>query len=334
MRTRTHTPSRITHPCAQEELKDAVAGVQAVSVVEHWVAFGNCAQCVTGYSRCGDGGVVVGVMGAWCMHITLDTTAYNTKPLITITHPTHRAAPSAPAPPSRARPRGTPASSWTWCSTWTRRWGPGGIRLVYLVTRSWLDLVGWNLSAHPFCTTTSTQAHPAQTHHPPTQSLQDWAREWGDVVMSTAGISTEAAAVQDIQVVPVFVFDANAKGGWGGNVCMCGTQHLLQLSCRKRMPHLSQTQHIQHPLITPPHPPTPDPVLLDGWRQAVPLPTGAVVAAASGHASVPSFFGCHAKQLHVDPRELHRPVLAAVLQAGAFLFCSGRLGVDGWSTLS
>jgi hypothetical protein len=51
----------------------------------------------------------------------------------------------------------------------------------------------------------------------------------------------------------------------------------------------------------------------------VPLTTGEVVAVRSGTQSVPTFFGCHDKQIYIDPQELHRPVLASLLQSGACL---------------
>ncbi|GBF98920.1 hypothetical protein Rsub_11712 [Raphidocelis subcapitata] len=64
-----------------------------------------------------------------------------------------------------------------------------------------------------------------------------------------------------------------------------------------------------------------DPVLLDGWRQAVALPGGplgpAVVAVVSGGGTaVPTFFGCHHQRVTLDARKLQRPVTAAVLSAG------------------
>lgn len=91
------------------------------------------------------------------------------------------------------------------------------------------------------------------------------------------------------------------------------------------------------PSTAPPPSPGPDPspwphknttrseaVLLDGWRQSVSFLSGEVVAVRSGHQTVPTFFGCHDKQVYVDPQELHRPVLASILQAGGFV------GVGVW----
>jgi hypothetical protein len=39
-----------TAPCPQAELADALGGAQTVTVDEHWIPFGNCPQCVAGYS--------------------------------------------------------------------------------------------------------------------------------------------------------------------------------------------------------------------------------------------------------------------------------------------
>lgn len=38
-------------PGLQGEIREAVKDVQQVTVVEHWHPFGNCPQCVAGYSR-------------------------------------------------------------------------------------------------------------------------------------------------------------------------------------------------------------------------------------------------------------------------------------------
>lgn len=102
------------------------------------------------------------------------------------------------------------------------------------------------------------------------QSLESWVHEWRDVVLSDVGVNVASADKDGTHVLPVLVFDS------------AGTEAIL----------------------------------LDGWRQAVALPSGAAVAVRSGHQTVPTFFGCHDKQVYIDPQELHRPVMAAVLQAG------------------
>ncbi|KAF8068242.1 Ocrl [Scenedesmus sp. PABB004] len=60
--------------------------------------------------------------------------------------------------------------------------------------------------------------------------------------------------------------------------------------------------------------PTREPVLLDGLLQAAGLGAGDVVAVRTSGEPVPTFFGCFSAQMRLDPRAIHRPVLAAVLQ--------------------
>ena len=59
-----------------------------------------------------------------------------------------------------------------------------------------------------------------------------------------------------------------------------------------------------------------EPILLDGWRQAAALDTGDVIAVRTEAEPMATFFGCYDQQVKLDPKQLHRPVLAAVLQAG------------------
>ena len=106
-------------------------------------------------------------------------------------------------------------------------------------------------------------------------ALRDWAKEWGEAVLTEVGVDASGGGGGGHSgrsvVLPVFVFDADDA----------------------------------------------DAVLIDGWRQAVALPDAdAVVAVRSGRRTVPTFFGCHDKQVHIDPQDLQRPVLAALLAAG------------------
>eukprot|EP00775_Hariotina_reticulata_P009952 gene9952-10107_t len=62
--------------------------------------------------------------------------------------------------------------------------------------------------------------------------------------------------------------------------------------------------------------PSTEPVLLDGLLQAAVLSTGEVVAVRSRNAKpFATFFGCSEKQMTIDPKQVHRPVLAATIQA-------------------
>jgi len=94
---------------------------------------------------------------------------------------------------------------------------------------------------------------------------------------------------------------------------------LLAAGCAETAFTVSLTTPSHHnpnptpPLSTPHHT---DTVFLDGWRQAVALTSGEVIAVRSGQQSVATFFGCHDKQVYTDPQELHRPVLASILSAG------------------
>jgi len=59
----TLTPSHPHIPVKhQDELREAVKGVQEVSVFEHAHPFGDCPQCVAGYSRCAALGGGVGLL--------------------------------------------------------------------------------------------------------------------------------------------------------------------------------------------------------------------------------------------------------------------------------
>lgn len=57
-----------------------------------------------------------------------------------------------------------------------------------------------------------------------------------------------------------------------------------------------------------------EPVLLDGLLQAAVLGQGDVVAVRSSAEPFPTFFGCFEHQMHINPKHIHRPVLAAVMQ--------------------
>lgn len=69
----------------------------------------------------------------------------------------------------------------------------------------------------------------------------------------------------------------------------------------------------------------PEPVLLDGLLQAAVMGTGEVVAVRSMAAPFPTFFGCYEQQMYVNPRHIHRPVLAAAMQ----VFVRGKRMCDG-----
>jgi hypothetical protein len=58
-----------------------------------------------------------------------------------------------------------------------------------------------------------------------------------------------------------------------------------------------------------------EPVLLDGLLQAAVLSSGEVVAVRSRNAKpFSTFFGCFEKQMMIDPKQVHRPVLGATIQ--------------------
>ena len=96
-------------------------------------------------------------------------------------------------------------------------------------------------------------------------------------------------------------------------------EHVLALAGANHYEHRNEGAHIL-PVFVFDTSAGSSPVLLDGWRQAVALPAAdghsAVVAVVGGTHTVPTFFGCHQKQLHLDPSDATRAVLAATLQAG------------------
>ncbi|WIA30987.1 hypothetical protein OEZ86_001032 [Tetradesmus obliquus] len=60
--------------------------------------------------------------------------------------------------------------------------------------------------------------------------------------------------------------------------------------------------------------PSTEPVLLDGLLQAAVLGQGDVVAVRSAAQPLQTFFGCFDLQMAINPQNIHRPVLAAVMQ--------------------
>eukprot|EP00879_Flechtneria_rotunda_P007305 GHRR01007663.1.p1 GENE.GHRR01007663.1~~GHRR01007663.1.p1 ORF type:complete len:735 (+),score=144.94 GHRR01007663.1:731-2935(+) len=61
--------------------------------------------------------------------------------------------------------------------------------------------------------------------------------------------------------------------------------------------------------------PTKEPVLLDGVLQASVLGSGDVVAIRTAGEPFATFFGCFDTHMALNPKQIHRPVLAATLQA-------------------
>jgi hypothetical protein len=61
-----------------------------------------------------------------------------------------------------------------------------------------------------------------------------------------------------------------------------------------------------------------EPVLLDGLLQAAVLGQGDVVAVRSAAQPLPTFFGCFDHHMAINPQNIHRPVLAAVMQVKLF----------------
>lgn len=57
-----------------------------------------------------------------------------------------------------------------------------------------------------------------------------------------------------------------------------------------------------------------EPVLLDGLLQAVTLKTGDVVAVRTNARPMPTYFGCFEHQMQLNPKSIHRPVLATLMQ--------------------
>lgn len=57
-----------------------------------------------------------------------------------------------------------------------------------------------------------------------------------------------------------------------------------------------------------------EPILLDGLLQAVTLKSGDVVAVRTAARPLPTYFGCFDHQMQLNPKNIHRPVLAAVVQ--------------------
>jgi hypothetical protein len=150
------------------------------------------------------------------------------------------------------------------------------------------------------------------------------------VVLSDVGAVTGPRHSGAGAVLPVFIFDAAGRGERAGGPprvapadrACGGLQACASHRTRPSAPQCSSCP-CQPNATQPPPRPQPDPVLLDGWRQAVALlggPLGpAVVAVVSGGgAAVPTFFGCHQKRVTLDARALQRPVTAAVLSAGGW----------------
>lgn len=57
-----------------------------------------------------------------------------------------------------------------------------------------------------------------------------------------------------------------------------------------------------------------EPILLDGLLQAVTLKSGDVVVVRTAARPLPTYFGCFEHQMQLNPKNIHRPVLAAVVQ--------------------
>jgi hypothetical protein len=68
-----------------------------------------------------------------------------------------------------------------------------------------------------------------------------------------------------------------------------------------------------------------EPVLLDGLLQAAVLGQGDVVAVRSAAPPLQTFFGCFDHQMAINPQNIHRPVLAAVMQVGLIGLAAVRL---------
>lgn len=83
-----------------------------------------------------------------------------------------------------------------------------------------------------------------QTHntdhslYPNTQALDAWVSAWGEVVLSSAGVHVEARN-EGARILPVFVFDAAAKGE-ATHAFVCVLQLLrgaeIQLRCWQHLP--------------------------------------------------------------------------------------------------
>lgn len=61
-----------------------------------------------------------------------------------------------------------------------------------------------------------------------------------------------------------------------------------------------------------------EPILLDGLLQAVMLHTGDVVAVRTQARPIPTYFGCFEHQMQLNPKSIHRPVLAALMQVSCY----------------
>jgi hypothetical protein len=68
-----------------------------------------------------------------------------------------------------------------------------------------------------------------------------------------------------------------------------------------------------------------EPILLDGLLQAVTLKSGDVVAVRTAARPLPTYFGCFEHQMQLNPKHIHRPVLAATVQVR----CCGGCVCDG-----
>uniref|UniRef100_A0A383W0V6 DUF7906 domain-containing protein n=1 Tax=Tetradesmus obliquus TaxID=3088 RepID=A0A383W0V6_TETOB len=123
----------------------------------------------------------------------------------------------------------------------------------------------------------------AVSHYLDLPDLERWLAEWREALLSEAGVNwdTEHGGAA---ILPVFIFDVPSTEP----VLLDG---LLQAAV------LGQ-----------------EPVLLDGLLQAAVLGQGDVVAVRSAAQPLQTFFGCFDLQMAINPQNIHRPVLAAVMQ--------------------
>lgn len=149
-------------------------------------------------------------------------------------------------------------------------------------------------------------------------------------------------------VVPVFIFDIPAAGvpqdlTWTGlsdragvtlRMCLCGVDMREPPAGLVALLPCSQgTSCCLPPLLHPNHAlqgnkPAPplmsglwpvaraaaEPILLDGLLQAVTLKSGDVVAVRTTARPMPTYFGCFEHQMQLNPKSIHRPVLASLVQ--------------------
>jgi len=71
-----------------------------------------------------------------------------------------------------------------------------------------------------------------------------------------------------------------------------------------------------------------EPILLDGLLQAVMLKTGDVVAVRTQARPIPTYFGCFEHQMQLNPKSIHRPVLAALMQVRCYSLLQVESGLD------